>query len=157
MINGRARVESAGAFVKLTRDVVERMAAARLSLAALRLVLFLIREHLRHGGQENGRLKAPHRQLVAFGISAGLVTSAIEETERAGLLRRRRVGGRRATLFELTWLPRLKHADGDLAPRRKAELLTKAKARLPPQTEADRKNLPPDPEAQLPPDPEADP
>ena len=128
----------------------------RFSRAAFRLVLFLIREHLRHGAQENGRLKAPHRQLVAFGISAGLVASTIEETEKAGLVRCHRVGARRATLFELTWLPRSKHADGDLPPHRKAELATKAKEKLPPQTESNSKNLPPDPEAKLPPDPEAD-
>ncbi len=157
MINGKAQLEARDAWVKLTRDVVERMAAARLSLAALRLVLFLIREHLRHGGQENGRLKAPHRQLVAFGISAGLVVSAIEETERAGLVRRRRVARRRATLFELTWLPRSKESRRASASSYGGRPAFEAGARLPPDTGADGENLPPDPEAQLPPEPEADP
>lgn len=139
MINGKVRPQVADAFVKLTRDAVERMAAARFSLAAFRLVLFLVREHLRHGGKENGRLKGPHRQLVAFGISAGLVASAIRETERAGLVRGHRVGRRRATLFELTWLPCFGRP-----------------AHLPPDPEAGSKNLPPKPEARLPPDQEAE-
>jgi hypothetical protein len=85
------------------------------------------------------------------------VADAIEETERAGVVRCHRVGGRRATLFELTWLPRSKRADARLPPHMEAGRGLKAAANLPPDTEADRQNLPPDPEVQLPPDPEADP
>jgi hypothetical protein len=105
VINGKARVEAVDGWLKLPRYVVERLVAARLSLAATRVLLFLLREHLRHGGQENGKLKAPHRQLVALGIGAGLVVGAIQDLERTGLVRCHRRGRRRPSLFELTWLP----------------------------------------------------
>jgi hypothetical protein len=72
---------------------------------ARRVIDFLLLEHMRHGGQANGRLKAPHRQLEVFGIGARYVTEAIRETEELGLVdsshRRQRV----ASTYALTWLP----------------------------------------------------
>jgi hypothetical protein len=72
---------------------------------AHRVIDFLLLEHMRHGGQANGRLKAPHRQLEVFGIGARYVTEAIRETEKLGLVdsnhRRQRV----ASTYALTWLP----------------------------------------------------
>src|SRR5262245_50451303 len=123
MMNGNASTAQAQGWVKLSRDVVERMLAARLSLAAVRLLQFLILEHLRHGGKENGLLEAPHRQLVALGISAGLVASAIFELEATGLVRCHRRGPRIPNLFELMWLPRSsKPAALHLPPRAEAVL-----------------------------------
>jgi hypothetical protein len=106
--------ERAEGFVKLPRSVIDRMAAVPLSAAACRVLVFLMRELLRHGGKNNGQLKAPHRQLVEFGISASLVSSAIEELEVAGLVRCTRKG-RAASLFALTWLS---HSDEPMKERR---------------------------------------
>ena len=89
-----ANAERPEGWVKLSRSVVEKMATANLSAAAWRVLVFLMRELLRHGGKGNGQLKAPHRQLVAFGVSASLVSSAIKELEAAGLVRCRRQGRR---------------------------------------------------------------
>jgi hypothetical protein len=115
MKNGKAKLAPGDAFVKLTRDLVESPALQRLSVNACRFIFFLIREHLRHGGKENCRLKAPHRQLIEYGISAGLVTSAIKESEDTGLVECHRGGMRVATLYGLTWLPR---HDGTMPPAR---------------------------------------
>jgi hypothetical protein len=157
MLNGKASTAQAQGWMKLPRDVVERMLAARLSLAAVRLLQFLIREHLRHGGKDNGILEAPHRQLVAVGISAGLVASAIWELEATGLVRCHRRGSRISNLFELTWLPRSsKSAALHLPPRAEADLPPMLKPKLLPHTEAVFENLPPDSEAGLPPDAEAE-
>jgi hypothetical protein len=144
-------------FVKLPRHVIERILRERLSLAAMRLLQFLMREHLRRGGRANGCLEAPHRQLVAIGISAGLVSGAILELENAQLVQCHRRGQRMANYFELTWLPQSRRSGAlDLAPRTEAGLRTDARAELPPEMEADRKNLPHEAEARLPPVAEAD-
>jgi DNA-binding transcriptional ArsR family regulator len=92
-------------FLKLTASAVDQMAATPLSAAAWRVLVFLMRELLHRAGRGNGQLKAPHRQLVAFGVSASLVSRAITELEVAGLVRCHRQGKRIASLFELTWLP----------------------------------------------------
>src|SRR4051794_9439042 len=102
MTNGEA--ERTEGFVKLPRSVVERL--GQLSTAAWRVLVFLLLELLRNGGRRNGQLKAPHRQLIASGISASLISSAIKELEAANLVRCRRPRTRAANLFELTWLPR---------------------------------------------------
>jgi hypothetical protein len=106
MKNGKANTERAEGFVMLPRSAIDRMAAAQLSAAAWRVLVFLMRELLRHGGRDNGQLKAPHRQLVSFGVSASLVSSAIKELEAAGLVRCHRKGQRAANLFELPWVRR---------------------------------------------------
>jgi len=130
MKNGKAKIESVEGFVKLPRHVVDQIIAARLSLAAWRLLVFLIRELLRHGGRDNGQLEAPYRQLVAIGISSALIDSAIRELEGAGLVRCLRGRRRNPNLFELTWLPRLEsHQSG----RRFA---TSSEAMLPPDMKA---------------------
>ena len=105
MKNGEGIYERAEGFVKLPRSVVDRLAAVQLSAAAWRVLVFLMRELLCQGGKNNGKLKAPHRQLVAFGVSAGLVSSAIKELEAAGLVRCHRQGTKAPNLFQLTWLP----------------------------------------------------
>jgi hypothetical protein len=156
-MNGKAATPQAQGWVKVPRHVVERVLAARLSLAAVRLLLFLMRELLRHGGKYNGLLEAPHRQLVAAGISAGLVASAILELEVAGLVHCYRRGVRISNLFELTWLPRSsKSAALHLPPRTEAGLPPNAETKLPPHTVADWEILPPDTEAVLPPETEAE-
>jgi hypothetical protein len=158
MMNGRPASALNEGFVKLPRHILERVLAARLGLAATRLLNFLMREHLRQGGKNNGCLKAPHRQLVANGVSAGLVAGAIRELERVGLIRCYRRGPRTTNLFELTWLPRSKRADRpSLPPHTEAVERPNSGPGLPPEAEAEPENLPPEAEADLPPEAEADP
>lgn len=108
----KVKLAPGDAFVKLTRDLVERDVWATLSGNAYRLVVFLIREHLRCGGRQNGRLLAPYRQLEKFGIRKKSVAAAIEEAEAAGLVEVLRAPepsrGPQKTpnLYALTWLPR---------------------------------------------------
>ena len=89
-------------FVPLTRSVNTRWRSV--SAAAAAVIHFLIEEHMRHGGMENGRLKAPDRRLIACGISERNVRSAIDEAEAAGLIEVYRAGMRSATLFKLTFV-----------------------------------------------------
>jgi hypothetical protein len=93
-------------FAKLPRDLLESTVWRSLSIHARRLVDFLLIEHMRHGGRENGSLLAPWEQLIAFGIHAHFVSTAIEETERIGLVDCKRGVGRAPSLYGLTWLPR---------------------------------------------------
>jgi hypothetical protein len=98
-----------------TRALLRSDAWRSAGINTRRFIEFLKIEHLNHGGQENGRLKAPHRQLVAFGISKDCVTQAICEAETLGLVDCHRGGLRVATTYALTWLPL---HDGTLASNR---------------------------------------
>lgn len=93
-------------FAKLPRVLLESMAWRSLSLQARRLIDFLLIEHMRHRGRENGRLLAPRRQIEAYGIHPSLVSAAIDEAERVGLIDCKRGVGRRPNIYGLTWLPR---------------------------------------------------
>src|SRR5262249_40227377 len=68
-------------------------------------LMFLMREEARNGGKCNGHLKAPHRQLAAFGIAKNLTATAIHELEAAGLIKVHPHGMRAATTYRLAWLP----------------------------------------------------
>ena len=94
------------AFVKMPLALLESDAWRSLSINARRLIDFLMIEHMRHGGQQNGRLVAPRRQLCSFGINNGdRVTDAINEAEAAGLISVQRGNRRRPNTYALTWLP----------------------------------------------------
>jgi hypothetical protein len=71
---------------------------------AVRFVDFLMREHMRHGGACNGKLKAPYGQLENWGIGARYVADAIREAEALGLVDVMRPGFRMASTYRLTWL-----------------------------------------------------
>jgi hypothetical protein len=103
------------AFVKLPRSLLESDSWRLLSINARRFLDFLMTEHMRQGGRQNGSLLAPRRQLWDFGISAHFVSGAIEETERAGLVDCKRGVGRRPSQYALTWLPM---SDGSAASNR---------------------------------------
>jgi hypothetical protein len=103
------------AYIWLTRDLLASGAWRSLSINARRFVDFLTIEHMAKGGQHNGKLKAPYRQLGAFGIGDRHVANAIRETEALGLVDCHRVGMRGATTYALTWLPL---ADGTPASNR---------------------------------------
>lgn len=92
-------------FVMLPRSLVASDAWRSASINARRFIDFLLLEHMAHGGKENGRLKAPYRQLEQFGIGRRHVTPAISEAEALGLATCRRGGMRVPTEYAVTWLP----------------------------------------------------
>jgi hypothetical protein len=93
-----------GAFVKLPRKLLESAAWRALGINARRFIDFLMLEHMRHGGKENGALLAPRQQLKLFGIGARYISAAIEEAEDLGFVDCRRGVGRRPSVYALTWL-----------------------------------------------------
>jgi len=137
-------------FIKLPREVLESEAFGSLGVNGFRVLRFLMIEQLRCGGRENGNLKAPHRQLVAFGIAPRLVTAAICEVEASGLVVCHRNGLRVATTYELTWL-RLHdgiQAGNEWRRYSAKNLPTESEAGLPTDVKADRPNLPTDVKAE---------
>ncbi len=120
-----------------------------------RFIDFLLLEHMKHGGQANGLLKAPQRQLKDFGIGARYVTEAIHEAEELGLVDGYHQGQRMAATYALTWLPLhdgtpatnrwLTYRNPDLKPLSAPNhtgLPPKGKAGLPPKGKADGTDLP---------------
>jgi hypothetical protein len=135
-------------FVMLPRELLESTAWRGRSVNAGRVIEFLMLEHMRHGGRENGNLKAPQRQLVAFGIGAQYVAGGINEVEQRRIVKAHRHGQRVATTYELTWLPL---HDGSAPsdewrqyqpPPKGRNLPNKRKAGLPYKGKADGSNLP---------------
>lgn len=131
-------------FVKLPRELIESDAWRSLGVNAWRVVSFLMREHLRNGGKENGRLKAPYRQLHAYGVGLRHMAAAIREAEDLGLIRCERRRMRVATRYTLTWL--LLH-DGTAPPD---DWRSYRNPKLPPLPIPRRKNLPAKGDAALP-------
>ncbi len=96
-------------WVWLTRELLASVAWRARSINAVRLVEFLLVEHMSHAGTENGNLKATYDQLVAFGLTRSAIRAATEEAEFLGLIRFKR-GGRWAgtnqpSIYRLTILP----------------------------------------------------
>jgi hypothetical protein len=94
-------------FAMLPRGLIGSDAWRSLGINARRFIDFLLLEHMAHGGQENGLLKAPYEQLEAFGVGARYLADAIREAEELGLVECHRGGMRVATMYGLTWLPTL--------------------------------------------------
>jgi hypothetical protein len=92
-------------FVMLPRELLRSDAWRSQGINTRRVIDFLMHEHLSHGGAENGMLKAPYRQLEAFGVGARYLADAIREAEELGLVDCCRGGLRKATTYALTWLP----------------------------------------------------
>jgi hypothetical protein len=92
-------------WIKLFRQVLASDAWRSLGINARRFVDFLMIEHMNKGGKHNGKLRAPFRQLGAFGIGLRLIKDAIAEAEKLGLVDCHRGGMRVATTYALTWLP----------------------------------------------------
>lgn len=96
-------------FVQLSRELLASPAWRARSINTIRLIDFLMIEHMNHAGYENGRLMATYDQLVAFGIGRRFVHSAISEAEQLGLILVERGGRRGFTIshvntFTLTFL-----------------------------------------------------
>jgi hypothetical protein len=122
---------------------------------ARRFIDFLFLEHMKHGGQANGLLQAPHRQLVEFGIGARYVAEAIHDAEELCLVDGAHRGQRAAATYALTWLPLhggtpatdrwQTYHNPDLKPLsapKSRVLPSKGKAGLPRKGKADSTNLP---------------
>jgi hypothetical protein len=120
-----------------------------------RFIDFLLLEHMKHGGQANGLLQAPQRQLEEFGIGARYVTKTIHEAEELGLADGDHRGQRAAATYALTWLPLhdgtpatdrwQTYHNPDLKPLsapKSRVLPSKGEAGLPPKGKADSTNLP---------------
>jgi hypothetical protein len=138
-------------FIKLPREVLESEAFGSLGINGFRVLRFLMIEHMRRGGRQNGNLKAPHRHLVAFGIAPRHVTAAVGEAEQSGLVGCHRRGLRIATTYELTWLPL---HDGN--PASEVWQQYQSPENLPTESEAGPENLPTESEAGLPTEGKAD-
>lgn len=98
------------AFVGEPMSLLESPGYQALNFPAFKILAFLKLEHVRHGGVENGRLMAPHRQLQALGISPRKIKPALAMLEAFGIVRctsgGERLGGRpNAATYALTWLP----------------------------------------------------
>jgi hypothetical protein len=155
-MSGKANRPPAGEpWIWLTRELIASDAWRSLGINARRFVEFLMLEHMGNGGRENGKLKAPHRQLQTFGVGDRYVTAAIRETEELGLVDCHRGGMRVATMYALTWIP---NHDGAPASNKwrayrnpnlpthsapeSRNLPVKGKAALPVKGKADEPNLP---------------
>jgi hypothetical protein len=100
----RNKLPAGEPFVWLTRELLSSDAWRSQNIHTRRLIDFLLLEHIRRGGQNNGRLKAPQRQLYAFGIGPNYAVAAIVRAEELGLVVCHRAGMRTATTYRLTWL-----------------------------------------------------
>jgi len=151
-MSGKAQRPPAGEpWVWHTRELLASDAWRSLSINARRFVDFLLIEHMGHGGKNNGKLKAPYKQLQAFGIGAHQATAAICEAEDLGVVDCHRGGMRVATLYAIGWLPQ--HDGRPAADRWRCycnpaaapkirNLPVKQQAGLPVKQQADGANLP---------------
>lgn len=97
-------------FVWISAELLVSPAWRAKSINCMRLIEFLMREHMAHGGKENGNLAAPYDQLQAWGIGRRLIRPAIEEAEALRLIEVRRGGKRNAvedhvSRYRLTFYP----------------------------------------------------
>lgn len=111
--NGRAgkahRPPKGEPWVWFTRGLLCSPSWRARSVNTVRLLDFLMIEHMNHAGTMNGSLMATHEQLRSFGLSANAIRPAIEEAEFLGLLRFTRggrwAGSNQPSVFRLTFLP----------------------------------------------------
>lgn len=104
MSTAKKKTAPGDAFVKITRDMLESDTWPLLNINARRLLDFLEREHLRHGGQENGKLLAPWDQLVEFGIGRRFIGDAIMDAKVLGFIDVKEGTGRAPNTYTLTFL-----------------------------------------------------
>jgi len=88
----------------LPRELLEGDSLPALRINTWRFIAFLMREHLRHGGKENGFLQAPREQLEKYGIGSHFISDAINQAEQLGLVHCQRGIGKRSSLYALTSL-----------------------------------------------------
>jgi hypothetical protein len=96
-------------FAMLSAELLASAAWRARSINTIRLIDFLLIEHMNHGGVENGFLLAPWNQLEPFGIGRRLLGPAIAQAVELGLLeveRGKMSGARksRPSLYRLTFV-----------------------------------------------------
>ena len=74
-------------FVLLTRELVSSPAWRSRGINAIKLIEFLMVEHMNHAGTENGNLNATYDQLAAWGLTRSEICAAIDEAGFLGLVR----------------------------------------------------------------------
>ena len=92
----------------VTDELLNSLAWRAQSVNCRKLIDFLMLEHCRHAGQENGNLMATYDQLVDYGLTRNCVAAAIWEAEKLGLIKCRH-GGRyhrsnEPSRYTLTWI-----------------------------------------------------
>jgi hypothetical protein len=75
-----------GQYVTHLRALIESPAWRVLSLSALRLLARIEIEHMRHGGQENGKLAVTYDDFIKYGINRHAIAPAIRECIALGVL-----------------------------------------------------------------------
>ena len=95
-------------WVWLTRELLKSAAWRARSINTVRLIEFLLVEHMNHAATENGNLKATYDQLAAHGLTRSEIRMAVEGANFLGLIRFKR-GGRWAgtnqpSTYRLTFL-----------------------------------------------------
>jgi hypothetical protein len=95
------------AWIRMPREVLASDAWRSVGINGRRVIDFLMIELAGTAGTQNGNLKAPYHQLVAFGVGKRYVTAAILQLETVGLVATYRGGQRVASTYALTWLPML--------------------------------------------------
>jgi DNA-binding transcriptional MocR family regulator len=100
-----------GLFVPHTRELLESPAWRILSQSARRLLHRIELEHLRHRGEENGRLPVTFNQFFEYGVHRHGIAPAIRECEALGLIQVTKRGTAAnadfyaPNVFRLTYLP----------------------------------------------------
>lgn len=96
------------AWAWVTDELLNSLAWRSQSVNCRKLIDFLMLEHCRHAGQENGNLMATYDQLVDYGLTRNCIAPAIWEAEKLGLIRCRhggRYNGSNApNRYTLTWI-----------------------------------------------------
>ncbi len=91
----------------VTDELLYSLAWRSQSVNCRKLIDFLMLDHCRHAGQENGNLMATYDQLVDYGLTRNCIAAAIWEAEKLGLILCRH-GGRyhgsnAPNRYTLTW------------------------------------------------------
>ena len=97
----------------LTADMLASPAWRALTGNAMKIVMRIALEHLRHGGVENGKLPVTYTDFVKFGVRRNTVRESILVAQHLGFIDRTSTGEvpwhgdiRAPGTFSLTWLPR---------------------------------------------------
>ena len=113
MSAAKKKIAPGDTFVRITRGMLESATWPLLNINARRLLDFLMLEHLRHGGKENGKLLAPWDQLVVFGIGRRLIGEAIKDAKVLGFIDVKEGIGRAPSTYTLTWAADARRHDAD--------------------------------------------
>ena len=74
-------------WIWLTRELVSNPVWRSRGINCVRLIEFLMVEHMNHAGTENGNLNATYDQLKEWGLTRSQIRPAIEEADFLGLVR----------------------------------------------------------------------